>query len=680
MIFVDKENKELLEQHLDGFATWMPYGFGEKGMLGLYPTNDHSEDEIIAELKKYNIPYYTEATEAVILDESGNDSADEAYKGIFIDRKTGDFKILTGRFPDKKAMINKYGTLGKDYIARKVFEKPVFDWILNNAKSSLDSYLMFSTAFSKWKDNSILDKYYMKLINDMPQLFKNVRAQDKIGGSNKAKGSDKESVDMKETPYNPTGEKKNLRYYAKTFDKDNNLLVDYGKEAYTTVQYYPDIKDSLYQNIDLWKTLQDMVKDTEEETGKEVAYITVEDKPDDRMSKNLLMSPTREEIFAPHKQDVGYIHADEYDPNDPMSRGVNLEIYCKNEKGQKIGYKKLPMNIRHNLDQELLNDENAIIDNYKVWHTALEVLNTAGQMEDKDQVYIVNPKTGKEMACNRFGVETNVHNMDPRRMSDGDYWMTKPKDKKTGEKKEPKPRHSTWGEVNAKTYAPNKDLSKQQLDDLLKFMNRNKEVDRRDLPNMSPSDDSNNVNFNLADIDQVAFQNRAKNRSAELAKIMPDIMGKAKRADKKIDPAMFDFWKNEWVDANVKPEDRQLLRRLSIGNWPKEYYDKITKDQANADIYYHENADQEVVREEVKDLVKASGIYDLPDYPAPTNTVTLRAKNDLGKDDVETLTVDINSDNALEQIRNAAQRLKDRNLGKQIMFQIDDEPEEVYGL
>ena len=161
---------------------------------------------------------------------------------------------------------------------------------------------------------------------------------------------------------------------------------------------------------------------------------------------------------------------------------------------------------------------------------------------------------------------------------------------------------------------------------------------------------------------------------------MPDITGKAKKADKRVDPAMFNFWKNEWIDTNVKPEDRQLLRRLDIGNWPKEYYDKIVKDQTGADIYYHENADQEVAREEIKDLVKASGIYDLPDYQAPTNTITLRAKNDLGKDDVETLTVDINSDDALEQIRNAAQRLKDRNLGKQIMFQIDDEPEEVYGL
>ena len=682
VIFVDKENQELLEQHLDGFATWMPYGFGGNGMLGLYPTNNHSEEEILAELKKYNIPYYTEATEAVVLDESGNDSADEAYKGIFIDRKTGDFKILTGRFPDKKAMINKYGTLGKDYIARKVFEKPVFDWILNNAKSSLDSYLMFSTAFSKWKDNSILDKYYMKLINDMPQLFKNVRAQDKIGGANKAKNADKESVDMKETPYKPTGEKKNLRYYAKTFDKDNNLLVDYGKEAYTTLQYYPDVKDSLYQNIDLWKTLQAMVQDTEEETGKEVAYITVEDKPDDRMSKNLLMQPTREEIFAPHKKDVGYIHSDEYEPDDPTIRGVDLEIYCKNDKGQKIAYKQLPLNIRHNLDRELLNDENDIIDNYNVWHTALEVLNTAGQNSDNDLVYIVNPKTGKEMSCNRFGVETNVHNMDPDRMSDGDYWMTKPKDKKTGEKKEPKPRHSTWGEVNAKTYAPNKDLSKQQLDDLLKFMNRNKEVDRRSLPNMAKNNNSSDVNFNLADIDQVAYKNRAKDRSDAIAKILPDIVGKkANKHSDLPDSGLFKIWKNDWVDANARtPEDNYKLKALSIDKWPEDYYQQITKDQLDSNIYGNkESVEEDVVRDEVKDLVKASDIYDLPDYQAP-HVITLRAKNELGKDDIETLSVDINTEGSLDQIKNAAQRLKDRNPGKRIFFQIDDEAEEAYGL
>ena len=229
MIFVDISNKELLEQHLEDYATWMPYGFGEKGMLGLYPTNEHSEEEIIEQLKKYKIPYYTEVTEAVVLSESGNDEADEAYKGIFIDRKTGDFKILTGRFPDKKAMINKYGTLGKDYIARKVFEKPVFDWILNNAKSSLDSYLMFSTAFSKWRHNSILDKYYIKLINDMPQLFKNVRAQDKIGGANSSpKKSADESVEMDEAIY--VSKPDNMvtkKIYLRAYDADKNLVDDF---------------------------------------------------------------------------------------------------------------------------------------------------------------------------------------------------------------------------------------------------------------------------------------------------------------------------------------------------------------------------------------------------------------------------------------------------------------------
>ena len=60
---------------------------------------------------------------------------------------------------------------------------------------------MFSTAFSKWRHNSILDKYYIKLINDMPQLFKNVRAQDRIGGDNKAKHADKESIELDEAEY-----------------------------------------------------------------------------------------------------------------------------------------------------------------------------------------------------------------------------------------------------------------------------------------------------------------------------------------------------------------------------------------------------------------------------------------------------------------------------------------------
>ena len=442
MIFVDKENKKLLEQHLGDYATWMPYGFGQKGMLGLYPTNDHSEEEIIAELKKYNIPYYTEATEAVILSESGNDSADEAYKGIFIDRKTGDFKILTGRFPDKKAMINKYGTLGKDYIARKVFEKPVFDWILNNAKSSLDSYLMFSTAFSKWKHNSILDKYYIKLINDMPQLFKNVRAQDKIGGDNKAKNADKESTELKEVEFVSNNPKKKQKFFVKAFDDQGNLLKDW-KNSYFSAEFDPEAKGNITQSNDFWLKLRSIINKTEkiinngkgeDEPKKEVAYLEIANKPDDNISKTIIAAPTREEVFSTHTPDYGYQYSDTYNPDDPTVRGVYLKIYCKTDPNDKeygggypIAYDVLPMNIRHNIDKDKVNDIKSVLNDHSVWVSALQVLNSYADKykksapSDNDMVYIINPKTGEELWCNRRSVIENEHNTDPRRNYDNDF-------------------------------------------------------------------------------------------------------------------------------------------------------------------------------------------------------------------------------------------------------------------
>ena len=325
MIFVDISNKELLEQHLGDYATWMPYGFGERGMLGLYPTNEHSEEEIIEQLKKYKIPYYTEVTEAVVLSESGNDEADEAYKGIFIDRKTGDFKILTGRFPDKKAMINKYGTLGKDYIARKVFEKPVFDWILNNAKSSLDSYLMFSTAFSKWRHNSILDKYYIKLINDMPQLFKNVRAQDKIGGDNKSKHADKEAIELDEADYvGSTDDITDGKIYLVVYGDNGQVLYDFTDSA--PIKYSRNTYD--FESVELFKWLQKAVDQVEEETGEKVSGVAVKKSKKDNIPKLY----SRDQIEKGYTKSVGKSYSqDKALIQSPDQEKLKTLIYCKDE-------------------------------------------------------------------------------------------------------------------------------------------------------------------------------------------------------------------------------------------------------------------------------------------------------------------------------------------------------------
>ncbi|CAJ0610701.1 unnamed protein product [Cylicocyclus nassatus] len=393
----------------------MPYGFGEKGMLGLYSTNEHTEEEIIDQLKKFKIPYYTEVTEAVVLTESGNDESDESYKGIFIDRKTGDFKILTGRFPDKKAMINKYGTLGKDYIARKVFEKPVFDWILNNAKSSLDSYLMFSTAFSKWRHNSILDKYYIKLINDMPQLFKNVRAQDRIGGDNKSKHADKEAIELDEADYiGNYNDINNGKIYLVVYGENGNILADFTDSApikYSYNQYN-------FESVELFKWLQRAVDQVEEETGETVTGVAVKTKKKDPSPKIY----SRNQIEKGYTKSVGKSWSDnrafQQTLEDPTSEKFDTLVYCKDEQGRRIIPKPYPIYINH-----VIEKGNGI-DDRQVWISALQALNTVyGEPENTveaqiygpaahEQVYVQDAQ-GKEYYSNRGEVYKNVHNMEP---------------------------------------------------------------------------------------------------------------------------------------------------------------------------------------------------------------------------------------------------------------------------
>lgn len=96
------------------------------------------------------------------------DSAYEEYTGIVLDPEDQIFKTVSGSFHDKKDFYEKLTKRG--FVVRKVFEKRVFDWIEKNAKTTLEAYLMFSTAFSKWKGNNLLNSYYVKLLNDIPQL------------------------------------------------------------------------------------------------------------------------------------------------------------------------------------------------------------------------------------------------------------------------------------------------------------------------------------------------------------------------------------------------------------------------------------------------------------------------------------------------------------------------------
>ncbi len=106
-------------------------------------------------------------SQSIYLREYSGNSAHEAYKGIVVDTERNEFKVITGMFRDKKEFYEKLAKKG--YVVRKVFEKSVFDWIEDHAKDTLEAYLMFSTAFSKWRNNNVLQDYYVQLLNDLPQ-------------------------------------------------------------------------------------------------------------------------------------------------------------------------------------------------------------------------------------------------------------------------------------------------------------------------------------------------------------------------------------------------------------------------------------------------------------------------------------------------------------------------------
>ena len=105
----------------------------------------------------------------------------EWYKGVVFDPSTNEFKVIKGQFTDKKDFYEKLTKKG--YIVRKAFEAKIWDWIQNNAKNTLDAYLMCSTAFSKWNNNNLLADYYVKLLNDYPEFNR-----EKIKGNPNTRG------------------------------------------------------------------------------------------------------------------------------------------------------------------------------------------------------------------------------------------------------------------------------------------------------------------------------------------------------------------------------------------------------------------------------------------------------------------------------------------------------------
>jgi len=103
-------------------------------------------------------------------------SSYENYTGIVFDTDKNEFKIVTGKFRDKKDMYEKM-TKEEKYL-RRAYESKIWDWIQDNAKTPVDGYLMLSTAVSKWINNNVLSKYYKKLLHDLPYINREGRKGD----------------------------------------------------------------------------------------------------------------------------------------------------------------------------------------------------------------------------------------------------------------------------------------------------------------------------------------------------------------------------------------------------------------------------------------------------------------------------------------------------------------------
>ena len=105
-----------------------------------------------------------------------NQLNEEMFKAIAINRDNKNFKVISGDYKDKKELSDTYID---DYIIRKVYKKEVFEWILKNAKTSLDAYILLSTSYKKWVNKDITRNYYHKIRKDLPILTYEESAMEK---------------------------------------------------------------------------------------------------------------------------------------------------------------------------------------------------------------------------------------------------------------------------------------------------------------------------------------------------------------------------------------------------------------------------------------------------------------------------------------------------------------------
>lgn len=131
--------------------------------------------------------------ERVCIKEHAKSNNYEDYIGVVLDKKHNNFKVVEGKFTDKKDMYRKMKARG--LILRKAYERKVWEWIEANADGVIIAYLMLSTAFSKWRSNNVLHKYYQKLLQDIPELN---REREK--GNPNTRGGDFITTDDEDAP------------------------------------------------------------------------------------------------------------------------------------------------------------------------------------------------------------------------------------------------------------------------------------------------------------------------------------------------------------------------------------------------------------------------------------------------------------------------------------------------
>ena len=113
------------------------------------------------------------------------------------------------------------------------------------------------------------------------------------------------------------------------------------------------------------------------------------------------------------------------------------------------------------------------------------------------------------------------------------------------------------------------------------------------------------------------------------------------------------------------PQGEWFMNDSPLQKYLKRYYNLI-------------KAPESLDNAEVQDIGQKIG-YNTAKYDESVqlseDVVRFRVKNDLGKDDVEEIIVDNSNESEIEA---AAKRIKQRNPGKKLYVQLNDEPEEEY--